>query len=1029
MDKLQVLVDAILNLKDVTASKEEIKKSLPTLNAQLANDKSARVNIVAGLDIPKTKQLINAQLATIGKDIKINIGNINTGAIQSVAQQVQSAVGVINNSVTSISGNGVFSGSFTKTFANTSNALELAKQEFAQLNNVASVTGNWIKGMNNTLIGFTVNVKSTSGAVEDFRYRLEEIDKVKSFFYQGSKGSDSGILKMSQEIENAKVKYERLLADFKSSNSAIISGLSQPLSDVEAKLQTLGKGTGVNELANSFERLKTSASEISKYLDTTNSSFNKTTNAVNNYRDMDATLKKLSTSYNNLINKNADLDKQITSAKTSLAELQAIEKQSGTNADWAKKYQLVNAEIKSIETNLKLVQNAEKADKNSVAQQQLKYYGKISEEITTIHNLKKKLSNAGTDETAEIQRQITNAQKRISYAEQQIQKKHLYNEELLAEVNTLKKVYAEQDKINKARRQDKANTFTAKLANDITLETSNLAVLEQKWKNQGILTGEFKAKVDQLKTSLSQVSTADGFKQYENELKNITDQAKLAVAQNTNLGTNIKKLNSDMIAFARNNQKAMQSTKISSNGKTIAQDLADLQLQLKHCEDPTTYRRIATNFRNIQSEVKALGLQGNTVFGGLWDKVKKFSGWMGMTTFVSRAVREVKQLFKYVVEIDKAMVSLKKVTDATDAEFNHFLKNAIVTAKELGTTITDIIDSTAEFSRLGFNLPDATELGKLAILYKNVGDGISATDASQSIISTMKAFNIQADKAIEIIDKFNEVGNNYSISSAGIGEALQRSASALAEANNDLSQSIALQVGANNVIQNPEVVGNMWKTVAMRIRGATTELKEAGEDTDGMVESTAQLRDIVKGMTGFDIMLDENTFKSTYDIVVGIGEQFGKLKDIDQASLLEKLAGKRHGNALAAALNNIDDIKAAYKSAENSAGSAMKEQEEYMKGIQYSLDTLKASVQSLANTAISSDFVKGAVDFLTKIVDLLDTLTGKIGTLPTLIGGIGTAIAVSKGLKNTGGDKMISLRICPSYACGNTERVYAKMVA
>lgn len=64
----------------------------------------------------------------------------------------------------------------------------------------------------------------------------------------------------------------------------------------------------------------------------------------------------------------------------------------------------------------------------------------------------------------------------------------------------------------------------------------------------------------------------------------------------------------------------------------------------------------------------------------------------------------------------------------------------------------------------------------------------------------------------------------------------------------------------------------MWKTVSARLRGADAELKEMGEDTDGMVTSTSKLRDLIKGMTGFDIMKDDNTFKDVYDIVVGIGE-------------------------------------------------------------------------------------------------------------------------------------------------------------
>lgn len=93
----------------------------------------------------------------------------------------------------------------------------------------------------------------------------------------------------------------------------------------------------------------------------------------------------------------------------------------------------------------------------------------------------------------------------------------------------------------------------------------------------------------------------------------------------------------------------------------------------------------------------------------------------------------------------------------------------------------------------------------------------------------------------------------------------------------------------------------------MRLRGVTQELEEAGLETEGMVESTAQLRDLIQGLTGFDIMADEagTQFKDIYDIIVGIGHEWKNLTDVEQAGLLEALAGKRQGNALSAALNNI----------------------------------------------------------------------------------------------------------------------------
>ena len=103
-------------------------------------------------------------------------------------------------------------------------------------------------------------------------------------------------------------------------------------------------------------------------------------------------------------------------------------------------------------------------------------------------------------------------------------------------------------------------------------------------------------------------------------------------------------------------------------------------------------------------------------------------------------------------------------------------------------------------------------MAESALVYTNVGDNVDVETGSQSIISTMKAFGVEANNTMSIVDKFNEVGNNFAITTAGIGDALQVSASAMAEAGNSLDETIALTTAANTVVQNPNTVGTALKT-------------------------------------------------------------------------------------------------------------------------------------------------------------------------------------------------------------------------
>ncbi|MDD3150129.1 MAG: phage tail tape measure protein [Candidatus Gastranaerophilales bacterium] len=196
------------------------------------------------------------------------------------------------------------------------------------------------------------------------------------------------------------------------------------------------------------------------------------------------------------------------------------------------------------------------------------------------------------------------------------------------------------------------------------------------------------------------------------------------------------------------------------------------------------------------------GKHGSTVFGELANNVKKMASWMILGGVIAGLVRGIKGIETAVVELDTAMTELKKVTDETNSSYSAFLDTAAEKSIEIGTTYVDFVKSTSDFARLGYTLKDSTSLAEAANIYNVVGDDIENIDqATTSLISTMKAFGIESSDAMSIIDKFNEVGNRFAISSGGIGDAMQRSASALAEAGNTIDEAIALFVAANNVVK------------------------------------------------------------------------------------------------------------------------------------------------------------------------------------------------------------------------------------
>ena len=207
--------------------------------------------------------------------------------------------------------------------------------------------------------------------------------------------------------------------------------------------------------------------------------------------------------------------------------------------------------------------------------------------------------------------------------------------------------------------------------------------------------------------------------------------------------------------------------------------------------------RIEAGISKVGGRLNLDNRDSQTFGDWVFSKVGEVSKYIDVMDFIYKAVEYGKKMVDAVTEIDTAMTELRKVTDETNVSYNAFLEEASRRAQNLGTSVSNVVSASADFARLGYDLDEASSLADAAIVYKNVGDGINDIDtASSSIISTMQAFNIEASDAMSIVDSFNNVGNNFAISSAGIGEALLNSAAALSAANNDLHESIALIAAA-----------------------------------------------------------------------------------------------------------------------------------------------------------------------------------------------------------------------------------------
>lgn len=93
-------------------------------------------------------------------------------------------------------------------------------------------------------------------------------------------------------------------------------------------------------------------------------------------------------------------------------------------------------------------------------------------------------------------------------------------------------------------------------------------------------------------------------------------------------------------------------------------------------------------------------------------------------------------------------------------------------------------------------------------------------------------------------------------------------------------------------MQSPEEVSNALKIISLRIRGVKSELQDLGEETDGIL-NTSKLQGKIKALTGVDILDETNSFRNIYDILMDIADVWEDLSSMEQASIVELMAGER----------------------------------------------------------------------------------------------------------------------------------------
>ena len=450
--------------------------------------------------------------------------------------------------------------------------------------------------------------------------------------------------------------------------------------------------------------------------------------------------------------------------------------------------------------------------------------------------------------------------------------------------------------------------------------------------------------------------------------------------------------------------------------------------------DKSQLQEVRAQISAFTSELKANGLATEST-GQKWRKlIDRAKELFSAASIIRTVFVQAKQAVSTTVGLDKVYTDLVKVNDELNRnDYADYLSRCNKKAQELATTQKALIEGATEFSKSGYNLSTSDALTEKSTILSNVGD-MSASDSAKAIISGVQAYDAVdgytdvIDKAQALIDKYNEIGNTASITTAEIAQGVQRVGSVFADSNTSIDEFIALLSAGNRQFQDADNLSLGLRTSALRIRGCTSELEMMNEETEGVYTSASKLAEKIEGLTNVNgtggvkiLEADGETFRSMYDIFLDISKVYKDMSDTDASALLELIAGKNRASAISATLNNMSEAEEILQNSIHAAGSAQKEYNTYLESTEAHIQQFQAKLVETYSTFMNGDMISHTADLGTAVLDLVnktDLLKHSLIAITTLkvgqgISAVGGAIAGTVTQMNTLGNALQQIRNLP----------------
>lgn len=621
------------------------------------------------------------------------------------------------------------------------NRMNGLKEYIAVMKELASIKGIDISSVTAKFSGDANKfVEDTNKIASGEKYLEDATEKLRSIF-----GSALDTDKLTSQLQNIIDKLTEL--------ANVVSSVSKILES--GSLKTIGSGGStdkqvtkqISDVTQAYQRMM----QIIKEMSSIRLDLNKT-NVSSNAKEIDVlitrydALQKEYTELQNTFSKNfteqqsKNLARELDNAlyKKSLSSAKMADKQTNKIAIDAEKAALeqeAQAAKKVQEAYQQLVNTANQMNKLELKIGGLKAAGGNENQIAQLTSQLEALREKYNSVMSEMGGKLSNVQ--------------------IGNLSNISKDLQNQLAVIQAKVQDARN----ELAKEIQIKFDNGTLanesskIEQQFSKLKQATTESVTAMEQFRTASTDLHTAlqsgdidritSSYQKYQQALKTADNQIKVNLRSEKEAAEATRQVAREQEVLSKSSTLSNNIQTWMNNNKKAAQEygseLKKLQAILNGNIDAGKLKEVSMRFKEIKSEASSAGMTVKNFGASFKNMALMTLGISSSYMAIQKGIQTIRQMFDEVLKVDTAMTELYRITDLSQQKYTSLYQNMSASAKEYGSTLDDMINSTADWVRLGFETDDSNRLAEITSMYQHVTD-LSNDVAVENLVTAYKGF-------------------------------------------------------------------------------------------------------------------------------------------------------------------------------------------------------------------------------------------------------------------------------------------------